>query len=200
MEILNNFSISSYIFGITIFIIFYILLKKGIPYIFEKIKKVEKVDINRVDILKKDILRILNIISAAILIIVLFNIPFVKPYIKKIFDFPVIDTEAVRISFYSLVKGGFVFYVLISITKVLRKSIEIYLYRKHEEEVITTVDILLYNIAIIIIVLITLSVMGISWKLLIPIAGALGIGIGFGIQDIVNNFISGLIILLTKTV
>ncbi len=42
--------------------------------------------------------------------------------------------------------------------------------------------------------------MGISWKLLIPIAGALGIGIGFGIQDIVNNFISGFIILLTKTV
>ena len=44
----------------------------------------------------------------------------------------------------------------------------------------------------------TLSVLGLSWKALLPITGALGIGIGIGLQNIMNNYIIGFILLFSK--
>lgn len=47
--------------------------------------------------------------------------------------------------------------------------------------------------------LFSLSVIGIDVSKLTIMAGALGIGIGLGLQNIVNNFVSGLVILLEKS-
>ncbi len=48
--------------------------------------------------------------------------------------------------------------------------------------------------------LIGLNVIGIDLKNFVVLGGALGIGVGFGLQNIVNNFISGLILLFERPV
>ncbi|WP_261821446.1 DUF3772 domain-containing protein [Pragia fontium] len=56
------------------------------------------------------------------------------------------------------------------------------------------------NIGYVLVILVTLSVLGIEWNKLAWIVSALSVGIGFGLQEIVKNFISGLILLTERPV
>ncbi len=56
------------------------------------------------------------------------------------------------------------------------------------------------NIGYVLIILITLSLLGLQWDKLAWIVSALSVGIGFGLQEIVKNFISGLILLTERPV
>ena len=49
-------------------------------------------------------------------------------------------------------------------------------------------------------VLITLGLLGLSFRNLAVIAGGLSVGLGFGLQNIVNNFIGGLILLFGRSI
>lgn len=56
------------------------------------------------------------------------------------------------------------------------------------------------NIGYLLVALQTLSVLGVRWHNLAWIVSALSVGIGFGLQEIVKNFISGLILLAERPV
>ncbi|MGF6695479.1 potassium efflux system protein [Paraburkholderia sp. MM5496-R1] len=56
------------------------------------------------------------------------------------------------------------------------------------------------NTGCVLIALLTLSILGVRWTSLAWIVSALSVGIGFGLQEIVKNFISGLILLTERPV
>ncbi|QBF26713.1 mechanosensitive ion channel family protein [Pseudomonas tructae] len=56
------------------------------------------------------------------------------------------------------------------------------------------------NIGYALVILLTLSALGVKWTNLAWIVSALSVGIGFGLQEIVKNFVSGLILLTERPV
>jgi len=56
------------------------------------------------------------------------------------------------------------------------------------------------NIGYVVVVLVTLAILGVRWDNLTWIVSALSVGIGFGLQEIVKNFVSGLILLTERPV
>ncbi|NPA15918.1 MAG: mechanosensitive ion channel [Deferribacteres bacterium] len=65
---------------------------------------------------------------------------------------------------------------------------------------VNSIATIVYYISIFVILAAAISAIGISVKQITFIVGALGVGIGFGLQTIINNFVSGLILLTERSI
>ncbi len=107
-----------------------------------------------------------------------------------------------RLSMLSLLQGAIAFVLLLWLAQALARGAERRLARlDHLDPSLRAlgakvIRILLYATAI----LFGLSIMGIDLTALAVFSGALGVGIGFGLQKVVANFISGLILLMDRSI
>jgi potassium efflux system protein len=87
-------------------------------------------------------------------------------------------------------------------SKFLGVFLEVRFYprRRWDDSIRYTISNTLHYIVLAIAFLMALSFLGISFGDLAIVAGGLGVGIGFGLQNIVNNFISGLILLFERPI
>jgi small-conductance mechanosensitive channel len=194
----------TFILNVILFVtvtLIYLLLRKVIPAVAVKMTKRFHVNETLAQKLRRYIGTLLKVLYIIFLLEFLQVVPFISVYAKPVLSYRIIDTESFSISLSSLIKGVFVFYVLLLATRIFITILQTYLLHKHgETEISSNIDLLIYNSALILISLITLSTIGLNWKLLLPIVGGLGIGIGFGLRDVANNFVSGFVILTTRTV
>lgn len=108
----------------------------------------------------------------------------------------------VHISLISIVLGILSFFVVITVIKSLR--------RRLEDNVLTRMDIdegIKHSLSsgfsflgYVIAALLAIAIMGGSLTNFALVAGALSVGIGLGLQNIVNNFVSGIILLFERPI
>ncbi|MDJ0621813.1 MAG: mechanosensitive ion channel, partial [Desulfocapsaceae bacterium] len=113
-----------------------------------------------------------------------------------------IDLGGVRISLLLLIKGVIVFAVLIKLassgSSLLEKRIQSF------DELTPSVQVLLSKALKItllaIAVIVALGSLGINLSAFAFIGGAIGVGVGFGLQKVVSNLVSGIILLLDRSI
>jgi len=118
-------------------------------------------------------------------------------YLKNIV---LLDTNLVRISIYNLLVSFFIFFFFYYLLGVLKKGIKIFFPPEHREDKGGSLEAVIYNLGMLLNVTASLSAIGLSWKAILPLAGALGIGLGFGLQTILNNYVSGFILMFSRNI
>jgi potassium efflux system protein len=95
-----------------------------------------------------------------------------------------------------------VLYASIIVSWVIRSFLEAEVFprRKFDRGVRDSIKKLLHYCFVLFGFLLAMSLAGVELKNFAVLAGALGIGIGFGLQNIVNNFVSGLILLFERPI
>jgi small-conductance mechanosensitive channel len=107
-----------------------------------------------------------------------------------------------RLNLGLLVAAACVFCGSFILSWVLRKVLmeEVLIRRKVEKGVRLSIGTLIHYILIFVGFLLALWVLGFKFTNLTIVLSALGVGIGFGLQGVVNNFVSGLILLFEQPV
>jgi small-conductance mechanosensitive channel len=120
----------------------------------------------------------------------------------NLLDTLAIDLGGVRVSMLLLIKGVILFAVLLRLassgSSLLEKRILSF------EELTPSVQVLLskaLKISLLTVaVIVALSSLGINLSAFAFIGGAIGVGVGFGLQKVVSNLVSGVILLLDRSI
>lgn len=123
-----------------------------------------------------------------------------EKYIRTLKKSYVIETELLKISLFNLFVSIYAFFFIYYTVNALKKTIKIIFPEEERELKSGTLEALIYNLGTFVAFLVALSSLGFTWKGLLPIAGALGVGVGFGLQTIFNNYISGFILAFSRKI
>jgi small-conductance mechanosensitive channel len=126
-------------------------------------------------------------------------------YINTVFLFlstPRINIGDKKISLNGFIVSILIFYLSFRLSTAFEKTAKARLQKVPflDTARTNTISMLLRYLIIIIGVLIAFAIVNIDFTTLKVLIGALGVGIGFGLREIVNNLISGFILLSDKTI
>lgn len=115
---------------------------------------------------------------------------------------PLFGDEGKKVKVFDLLRLSFLFFLLVYFTRKLKPVFVNQVLSKYSTDigVSQSIGTIVQYLVIIIGGFFIIQTSGISLGSLNVLAGALGVGIGFGLQNIANNFISGLIILFERPI
>lgn len=149
----------------------------------------------------------LKIFNLALLsIISLITLFFTKQYFKPIVDYLDSDMLSImigdtKISAYKIIMASVSVTLVLSVTRTIStfttkkiKTLEVRSINK--QLLIKIVQVTLYFIAFVV----SFEIIGINLTSIKIFSGAIGVGIGFGLQKIIGNFVSGIILLYEESI
>lgn len=142
------------------------------------------------------------IIAGAVLMLIVWGVP--SDDISRLSGKALTGFEvgSVTISITDIVTSLVVFALVLGITRVLQRALSDRILPETHLAVGVQHSLAagFGYVGIILAITLTLSTLGIDLSNIALIAGALSVGIGFGLQNVVNNFVSGLILLIERPI
>lgn len=122
--------------------------------------------------------------------------------IKDILNIPITQIGTTELTLWTVVYFIILLFLLYYLTGKIRKWVVYRVFAKSKIDlgVRIAVGSIIRYIVLAIGLIILLQTIGIDLSALTILAGALGLGIGFGLQNITNNFVSGIIILFERPI
>ena len=122
--------------------------------------------------------------------------------IVEFLNLPLISLGKITVTAWKILYLFLLFFLLVYVSKKIKKWIIHSLLSKSNLDIgiRTAIGTIFRYLMIVIGLMIILQSAGIDMSTVTVLAGALGVGIGFGLQNITSNFISGLIILFERPI
>jgi small-conductance mechanosensitive channel len=122
--------------------------------------------------------------------------------VKNYLDFTIVSIGENNLTLWSLVYFSFLLFLLFYSTAKLRRWMvhKVLAKSKIDLGVRIAVGTIVRYVVLIIGFIIIFQTVGLDLSTITILAGALGIGIGFGLQNITNNFVSGIVILFERPI
>jgi small-conductance mechanosensitive channel len=122
--------------------------------------------------------------------------------IKEFLNIPITQIGTTELTLWSVVYFLILVFLLFYLTAKIKKWVVYKLLANSKTElgVRIAVGTILRYIVLVIGFIIVLQTIGLDLSAVTVLAGALGVGIGFGLQNITNNFVSGIIILFERPI
>lgn len=116
-------------------------------------------------------------------------------------DLQLVDTPGLRITLGSVMAALLVMLVIVVTSRLLRRALARYAraYAEVNSATVYTLSRITHYTLISVGVVFALGTAGVSISQFVLVAGALGVGLGFGLQQTFNNFISGLVLLFGRS-
>ncbi len=172
------------------YVVGFILLYLALPFILRRL--------SLKDAWKREFKRFMALLSIAVIYQAIDVIYPIHNFTEKLGDFYIMRVEEIEISFLSTIKALYVLITMWYFIRFIRELIYSWICRWGSEVEAGSWRSLISNFGILLVVMVFLLQLGITWKVLLPFAGALGIGLGFGLQTIFNNYISGFILIISR--
>ena len=122
--------------------------------------------------------------------------------VKSILYYPLWTDDGTVFTLFSLFKVLLIFFIGLIVLKFIRRRVEKLLIEEFKilPGAVNSVATLFYYLLLALLMLIALSSAGVNLSQVAIIFGALSVGIGFGLQTIANNFVSGVVLLTERSI
>ena len=199
--IYNRFFASMLLIGLFVMVKLFItdILRRSIVFWFKTLK-IRKKLLSKADFLMSLLITPLLVLAVIYALLRLWGVPasFMVYGIKKlIFGFKV---GGIQISLIAILTGLLTFIVSLSVVRILKRRLSNNLLTRinMDEGIKHSLVSGVSFIGFIISAILAIVAMGVDLSNLAVIAGALSVGIGFGLQDVIKNLVSGIILLFER--